>query len=52
MWLRLMTIAFFANGLGPFGLRILADKGLLAPYRLPYLAFWYAGGLAPSLTLA
>ena len=45
MWLRLMAIAFFANGLGPFGLRILEDKGLLAPYRLPYLALWYAGGL-------
>jgi multidrug transporter EmrE-like cation transporter len=39
-----MAVAFFANGLGPFGLRILAEKGLLAPYRLPYLALWYAGG--------
>lgn len=46
MWLRLMVVAFFANGLGPFGLRILEDKGLLAPYRMPYLALWYAGGLA------
>jgi multidrug transporter EmrE-like cation transporter len=45
MWLRLMVIAFFANGLGPFGLRVLEDKGLLAPNRLPYLACWYAGGL-------
>ena len=45
MWLRLMLIALFANGLGPFGLRVLQDKGLLEPYRLPYLGFWYAGGL-------
>ena len=45
MWLRLMVVAFFANGLGPFGLRVLADKGLLAPYRMPYLALWYTGGL-------
>ncbi len=45
MWLRLMAIAFLANGLGPFGLRVLEDKGLLAPNRLPYLAWWYAGGL-------
>ncbi len=44
MWLRLMAIAFLANGLGPFGLRVLEDKGLLAPNRLPYLALWYAGG--------
>jgi multidrug transporter EmrE-like cation transporter len=46
MWLRLMAVAFFANGLGPFGLRVLADRGLLARWRLPYLALWYAGGLA------
>jgi multidrug transporter EmrE-like cation transporter len=45
MWLRLMAVAFLANGLGPFGLRILTDKGLLAPNRLQYLAWWYAGGL-------
>jgi multidrug transporter EmrE-like cation transporter len=40
-----MAVAFLANGLGPFGLRVLEDKGLLAPHRLPYLAWWYAGGL-------
>jgi len=45
MWLRWMLIALFANGLGPFGLRVLQDRGLLETYRLPYLGFWYAGGL-------
>ncbi|MFN7993473.1 MAG: hypothetical protein U0Q18_07725 [Bryobacteraceae bacterium] len=45
MWLKLMLIALLANGLGPFGLRVLQDRGLLEPYRLPYLGFWYAGGL-------
>lgn len=45
MWLKLMLIALFANGLGPFGLRVLQARGLLEPYRLPYLGFWYAGGL-------
>ena len=45
MWLRLMLIAFLANGLGPFGLRVLEDRGLLEPYRLPYLGFWFTGGL-------
>jgi multidrug transporter EmrE-like cation transporter len=40
-----MTVAFLANGLGPFGLRVLSERGLLAPNRLPYLAFWYLGGL-------
>ena len=46
MWLRLMLIALVANGLGPFGLRVLQDKRLLEPHRLAYLGFWYAGGLA------
>lgn len=45
MWLRLMLIAFVANGLGPFGLKILQERGLLEPCRLPYLLFWYLGAL-------
>lgn len=51
MWLRLMLIAFVANGLGPFGLKILQERGLLEPYRLPYLLFWYLGAL-PLAALA
>ncbi len=46
MWYRLMALAFLANGLGPFGLKILAEKGLAANYHFQYLIFWYAGGLA------
>jgi drug/metabolite transporter (DMT)-like permease len=46
MWYRLMALAFFANGLGPFGLKILAEKGLAESYHYQYLAWWYAGGLA------
>jgi multidrug transporter EmrE-like cation transporter len=45
MWLRLMTIAFVANGLAPFGLKLLQERGLLETYRLPYLLFWYLGAL-------
>jgi multidrug transporter EmrE-like cation transporter len=44
-WLRLMFIAFLANGLGPFGLKILAERGLAERYHYQYLLAWYAGGL-------
>jgi drug/metabolite transporter (DMT)-like permease len=44
-WLRLMLIAFVANGLGPFGLKVMAEKGLSEQYHYQYLVLWYAGGL-------
>jgi drug/metabolite transporter (DMT)-like permease len=44
-WLRLMMIAFFANGIGPFGLKIMAEKGLSEAYHFQYLLWWYGGGL-------
>lgn len=43
-WMRLMLIAFVANGLGPFGLKIMAEKGLSESYHFQYLLWWYAGG--------
>lgn len=45
-WLRLMLLSFVANGLGPFGLKILTEKGLAAQFHFQYLVWWYAGGLA------
>jgi glucose uptake protein GlcU len=48
-WLRLMLIAFVANGLGPFGLKVMAEKGLSERYHYQYLVWWYAGGLAFGL---
>lgn len=44
-WLRLMLVAFIANGLGPFGLKIMAEKGLSTRYHYQYLLWWYVGGL-------
>jgi drug/metabolite transporter (DMT)-like permease len=44
MWFRLMIIAFFFNGLSPFGLRVLAGLGLAAQYTPLYLVFWYLSG--------
>jgi hypothetical protein len=48
-WMRLMLIAFVTNGLGPFGLKIMAEKGLLEQYHYQYLLLWYAGSLVFSL---
>ena len=46
VWLRLMLIAFVANGLGPFGLKVLSERGLADAYQPQYLLYWYCGGLA------
>lgn len=39
-----MLIAFFANGLGPFGLKVLSERGLTS-HQSQYLLYWYLGGL-------
>ena len=43
-WLRLMLVAFAANGLGPFGLKVLTARNLGA-HQSQYLLYWYLGGL-------
>lgn len=42
-WMRLMMIAFVMNGMGPFGLKVMAEKGLLQHFHFQYLMWWYAG---------
>jgi len=48
VWLRLMLVAFLANGLGPFGLKVLTARGQ-AGYQSQYLFYWYLGGLVFAL---
>ena len=48
IWARLMLVAFLANGLGPFGLKVLASRGQ-AGYQSQYLFYWYLGGLVFAL---
>jgi multidrug transporter EmrE-like cation transporter len=48
-WLRLMLVAFVANGIGPFGLKVLTERGLGEAYQFQYLFYWYAGGFAFAL---
>lgn len=50
-WLRLMLLAFVTNGLGPFGLKMIAARGLSETYHYQYLLWWYAGGLAFALSV-
>jgi multidrug transporter EmrE-like cation transporter len=45
MYTRYMAIAFLTNGMGAFGLRVLAGLGLAEDHSLPYLAIWYLAGL-------
>ena len=44
LWARLMLVAFLANGIGPFGLKVLAIRGLSGE-QSRYLLYWYLGGL-------
>ena len=44
VWLRLMLVSFLANGIGPFGLKILTEMGLAGAYQAQYLLYWYLGG--------
>ena len=44
MWLALMLVAFFFNGCGVFGLRILAGMGLSETHVNQYLLYFYLGG--------
>ena len=45
MYTRYMEIAFLTNGLGAYGLRVLAGAGLGNVSTVQYLAMWYLAGL-------
>jgi len=47
-YIRFMGIAFLTNGLGAFGLRVLAGQGLGNITELQYLSLWYAAGFATA----
>jgi hypothetical protein len=44
MYVRTMTIAFLANGLGIFGLKVLSASGLGNTDAVQYLMLWYLSG--------
>jgi drug/metabolite transporter (DMT)-like permease len=44
IWITAMMAAFFLNGICPFGLRVLAGKGLAHQYTAAYLVYWYLAG--------
>jgi drug/metabolite transporter (DMT)-like permease len=49
IWIVAMLAAFFLNGICPFGLRILAGRGLAQQYTAVYLVYWYLAGFAFGL---
>lgn len=49
LYIRYMSLAFLTNGMGAFGLRILAGAGLGRITEIQYLTLWYAFGFATAL---
>jgi drug/metabolite transporter (DMT)-like permease len=49
IWITAMLAAFFLNGICPFGLRILAGRGLAEQYTAVYLVYWYLAGFSFGL---
>ena len=49
IWITAMLCAFILNGVCPFGLRILAGRGLAQQYTPVYLVYWYLAGFAFGL---
>jgi multidrug transporter EmrE-like cation transporter len=45
MWFWLMVVILLANGMGAFGLKMIAVWQLPHGVKFPYLAGWYATGL-------
>ncbi len=46
-----MLLACVTNGLGAFGLKVLAERGFTDRYEFQYLFFWYSGWLLFSLAV-
>jgi drug/metabolite transporter (DMT)-like permease len=44
-WFRLILLACVTNGLGAFGLKVLAERKLTDRYEVQYLLVWYLGWL-------
>ncbi|MBS1852408.1 MAG: EamA family transporter [Acidobacteria bacterium] len=49
IWITAMLAAFLLNGVCPFGLRVLAGRGLAQQYTPVYLVYWYFAGFAFGL---
>ena len=51
MYFKYMALAFLTNGLGVFGLRILAGAGLGHGSNIQYLSLWYLSGCAVAAVI-
>lgn len=50
-WFQLMLLAFITNGLGAFGLKVLAQRNLTDRFEFQYLLVWYLGWLLFGVVL-
>ena len=50
MYFKYMLMAFLTNGLGAFGLRVLAGTGVGDKYYLQYLSLFYLAGCAVAFS--
>jgi drug/metabolite transporter (DMT)-like permease len=50
-WFTLMLLACVTNGLGAFGLKVLAERKLAIGYEFQYLVVWYLGWLFLSVLI-
>jgi multidrug transporter EmrE-like cation transporter len=46
MWFFLLILVLLTNGMGAFGLKVIAAWKLPSGVKIPYLAIWYAAGMA------
>ncbi|MGH9662796.1 MAG: hypothetical protein ACRD9L_00055 [Bryobacteraceae bacterium] len=51
MWLRLMIVAWAANGAALFGLKVLTEHHLADQYKYQYMVAWYLSGFALALAV-
>lgn len=51
MWLRLMMIAWAANGAALFGLKVLTVHNLTDRYKYQYMVAWYLSGFILALAV-
>jgi drug/metabolite transporter (DMT)-like permease len=49
IWITAMLAAFLLNGICPFGLRVLAGRGLAQQFTPVYLVYWYLAGFVFGL---
>ena len=51
MWCLWIIVAFVANGLAQFGLRVAEEMNLVETHAFLYLAFWFVSGFVAGIAI-